>query len=66
MFAMTTIPVAINVGVHRRRPAQARRLEQRFTPFSNGLFTLILVIMIASQWPTLMARLSSLALLLCF
>ncbi|QEY31485.1 bile acid:sodium symporter family protein [Synechococcus sp. RSCCF101] len=64
MFAMTTIPVVLGVALHRMRPSLALGLERRFTPVANGLFALILLITIISQWSTLMAQLGRLAPLL--
>jgi BASS family bile acid:Na+ symporter len=64
MFLMTTLPVLAGMALRLRRPGLTQRLERPMARIAGGLFGLILLVTIVSQWSTLMANLGRLGPLL--
>jgi BASS family bile acid:Na+ symporter len=50
VFAITLIPLAIGMTVRARRPERAIALEPRFKRISLGVFVLVVIAAVASEW----------------
>lgn len=50
VFAITLVPLAIGMTYRARRSAAARALEPRLKPVALGIFVLVVVAAVASEW----------------
>ncbi len=60
MFLITTLPVAIGMVIRRLAPAFAIRIEPKLVAVASGLFVVIILAAIASNWGALMSNLATL------
>ena len=60
MFVLTALPVAIGMGVRSYRPDRADAMENGISRAAAGLFVIIVLAAIASEWDTLMDNIGTL------
>jgi len=60
MFLLTTIPVTIGMSLRHFSPTIAARMETLVNRAAAGLFVVIVIAAIASEWDTLMANIGTL------